>query len=494
MKPSKTLQSLFITSEAYPLIKTGGLADVAGSLPPALASLKPTRHRPGIEQRILLPGYRQVLEQLKSPRVITEITHTNHKGAIRLLESQLPGTDITLWVVDAPDCFDRDGGPYSDNSGQDWPDNAWRFTVFCQAAVVIALNQAGLDWQPDIVHCNDWQTGLVPALLSLHTARPTTIFTIHNLAYQGVYSSDTFFSLNLPQTLWHMDGLEYYGNMAFIKGGLAYADWLMTVSPTYAQEIQMPDFGFGLDGLLRHRAEQLSGIINGIDTNEWDPATDPALVKNFDIDDFADKTANKTALQKELGLPICATTPMLAFIGRLVWQKGIDVLLDALPELLQSDIQCVVLGSGDSTEEQRLSELVARFPDKLAIYIGYDEPLAHRIEAGADMFCMLSRYEPCGLNQLYSLRYGTVPIVRRTGGLADSVVDAREGARGTGFVFDHTSKQDFMATMARALERYKHRKQWQALAKRGMRRDFSWKQSARHYLDLYIKVHRQRLG
>ena len=492
MEPAKTLQSLFVTSEAYPLIKTGGLADVAGSLPRALASLKATRHHPGVEQRILLPGYRHVLEQLDDARVITEIGHTGHDGAVRLLESRLPGTDITLWVVDAPACFDRDGGPYADDNGHDWPDNAARFSVFCRAAVSIALNQADLGWQPDIVHCNDWQTGLVPALLAQHALRPTTIFTIHNLAYQGVFPADTFFDLGLPHSLWTMDGLEYYGNMAFIKGGLAYADWLTTVSPTYAHEIQEPEFGFGLDGLLRHRADQLTGVINGIDYDDWNPATDPALIQHYDIDHFADKAANKAALQKELNLPTLPNTPVLAFIGRLVWQKGVDVLLETLPQLLESDIQCIVLGSGEAEQEHQLGELVARYPDKLAVYIGYDEPLAHRIEAGADMFCMLSRYEPCGLNQLYSLRYGTVPVVRRTGGLADTVVDASAGARGTGFCFDQTLSEDFMGAMQRALARYKHAKQWQALAKRGMRRDFSWKQSARHYLDLYIKVHRQR--
>jgi len=494
MKLSKTLQSLFVTSEAYPLIKTGGLGDVAGSLPQALATLKAVRQQPAVSQRILLPGYRSVLAQFDDLKHVATIEYTGHHGTVRLLETRFPDSDIILWLVDAPQCFDRDGGPYNDSSGQDWPDNAHRFAVFSRAAVAIALNQVGLDWQPDIVHCHDWQTGLVPALLAQHAQRPATLFTIHNLAYQGVYSADTFFSLGLPPELWSMHGLEYHGNMAFIKGGLAYADWLTTVSPTYAHEIQGPEFGFGLNGLLKHRAAQLNGIINGVDYDDWNPATDPALVQNYDIEHFNDKLANKTALQKQTGLPVDPDIPVLAFIGRLVWQKGVDVLLESLPQLLRLNIQCVVLGSGEATHEQTLRQLQSRFPDKLAVTIGYNENFAHQLEAGADMFCMLSRYEPCGLNQLYSLRYGTVPIVRRTGGLADTVIDAKEGARGTGFCFDQTSQADFIDAMQRALSRYSHPKQWQSLAKRGMRRNFGWKQSARHYLDLYIKVCKRQGG
>ena len=491
MKLAKTLQSLFVTSEAHPLIKTGGLADVAGSLPQALATLKAVRQQPAVNQHILLPGYRSVLAQFDDLKHIADIEHTGHHGPVRLLETKFPDSEITLWLVDAPNCFDRDGGPYADTTGQDWPDNAVRFAVFSRAAVAIALNQLGLNWQPDIVHCHDWQTGLIPALLSLHKKRPATLFTIHNLAYQGVYSAETFFNLGLPQELWHMHGLEYHGNMAFIKGGLAYADWLTTVSPTYAHEIQGPEFGFGLNGLLRHRTEQLNGIINGVDYDDWDPATDPALIENYDAEHFEKKLLNKTALQKQSGLPIDNDIPVLAFIGRLVWQKGIDVLLESLPQLLKLNIQCIILGTGEHAHEQTLLKLQARFPDKLAITIGYDEKFAHQLEAGADMFCMLSRYEPCGLNQLYSLRYGTVPIVRRTGGLADTVIDASQGARSTGFCFNQTNKADFIDAMQRALARYNKPKQWQALAKRGMRRNFGWQQSARHYLALYIKVCRQ---
>jgi len=488
MKSSKTLQSLFVTSEAHPLIKTGGLGDVSGSLPQALATLKAVRQQAAVSQRILLPGYRSVLAQFDDLKHIANIEYTGHHGSVRLLETRFPDTDIILWLVDAPYCFDRDGGPYADDNGQDWPDNASRFSVFSRAAVAIALNQVGLSWQPDVVHCHDWQTGLIPALLSQHSPRPATIFTIHNLAYQGVFSAETFFNLGLPNELWHMHGLEYHGNMAFIKGGLAYADWLSTVSPTYAHEIQGAEFGFGLDGLLRHRAEQLNGIINGVDYDDWNPAEDPALIKNYDVDHFKNKLPNKTALQQQTGLPVDADIPVLAFIGRLVWQKGVDVLIQSLPQLLRLNIQCVILGSGERDHEQSLRELQRRFPDKLAVTIGYDEDFAHQLEAGADMFCMLSRYEPCGLNQLYSLRYGTVPIVRRTGGLADTVVDAKEGARGTGFVFDNTNQADFIDAMQRALARYSRPKQWQALAKRGMRRNYGWRQSAKHYLELYRKV------
>lgn len=482
------MKSLFVCSEAHPLIKTGGLADVAGSLPRALARLRDKQQQPVVDQRILLPAYPEVIRKLKDVRTLARVPVEGVDGDIRLLESTFPDTNIPLWLVDAPQYFDRVGGPYSDAKGQEWPDNAERFASFCRVAVGIALGKLGLPWRPDIVHCHDWHTGLIPALLSTHSQGPATLFTIHNLAYQGVFSDEMFTKLKLPAELRSVDGLEFHGNLAFIKGGLYYADWLNAVSPTYAEEIQTAEFGFGLEDLLKDRCDHLSGIINGVDYQDWDPQNDPFIKKSFSVDHFKDKLANKTALQKELGLPTSKRTPVLAFIGRLVWQKGLDVFIEAMPELLEQNLQCVVLGSGETHHEHALRGLARQYPEQLAIHIGYDEGLAHRIEAGADMFCMMSRYEPCGLNQIYSQRYGTVPIVRRTGGLADTVVDLSAGGRATGILFEHTSAESLLAAVKRALVVYADPEKWQSLARRGMRRDFGWKRSARQYLDLYNKV------
>jgi starch synthase len=303
-----------------------------------------------------------------------------------------------------------------------------------------------------------------------------------------VYSADTFFELGLPPEMWSMHGLEYHGGLSLIKGGLVYADALTTVSPTYAREICTPEFGFGLDGLLRHRADQLHGIINGIDYAVWNPQTDPYLKAHYAHDDLDGKQANKLALQTHLGLPTDANIPLLGFIGRLVWQKGVDVISAILPELLQLPIQVVILGSGEKEHERGLRELAKMYPDKLSVAIGYNEALAHQIEAGSDMFIMPSRYEPCGLNQIYSLRYGSVPIVSNTGGLADTVIDAADSRRGTGFHFEPASAPGLLAAIGRALDLYRQPKRWQSLVRRGMKKDFSWQHSARDYLDLYKRL------
>ena len=332
-RPPKKLKILFAASEAHPLIKTGGLGDVAGALPAALHDLKQ-------DVRLILPAYRAAMLGIGNLKVAS-LALQNDPYPIRLLEGKLPGSKVPAWLVDAPQYFDRAGNPYTGADGHDWPDNAARYASFARAVRAVALDQADLRWQPDVVHCNDWQTGLVPALLSLEAARPATVFTIHNLAYQGVFPAEEYQRLGLPAALWSVKGLEFYGQASYIKGGLNYADMLNTVSPTYAEEIRTPAFGCQLDGLLRERADRLTGILNGADYHEWDPATDPHLPHHYSAGALQGKAADKSALQQELGLPRAAEVPLIGFVGRLVEQKGVDLLAAILPELLQQPVQVV---------------------------------------------------------------------------------------------------------------------------------------------------------
>jgi starch synthase len=475
---------LFATSEAQPLIKTGGLGDVSGSLPPALKVL---RH----DVRMILPAYRGTLTPAGNLKVVAELDLPGNPHTVRLLQGQLPGTRVSLYLVDSPMHFDRPGGPYGGPDGSDWPDNASRFALFSRAVCAVALGQAGLDWAPQVVHCNDWQTGLVPALLAQEHNAPATLFTIHNLAYQGLFSWHTFQSLELPYELWSMHAMEFYGQFSFIKGGLTYADWLTTVSPSYAREICTPEFGYGLEGLLQHRADRLSGILNGVDYATWDPAHDPMIRHAYTADSLDEKFANKTALQRKFGLTEDATVPLVGMVGRMVEQKGIDLVIGALDLLMQHDMQLVVLGAGEKNFEDTL-KAAAQHYSALGVQVGYDEPTAHLIEAGADMFLMPSRFEPCGLNQMYSLRYGTAPVVRRTGGLGDTVVDANkhslETGTATGFVFDDANPAALYSTVLRALELYKDQSAWRKMIRTGMRQDFSWERSAKSYLALYRQI------
>jgi starch synthase len=476
------MKVLFVASEAFPLIKTGGLADVCGSLPVALKAL-------GVDVRVLLPAYRNAVACAGKLKPVARLRVPDVDGEIGLHEGRLPGTPVKVWLIDHPPFYDRPGNPYLDPTGHPWADNAERFALLNRVACELALGRSTLKWRPDIVHCHDWQAGLVPALLSRDPKRPTTIFTIHNLAYQGLFSYGTFIALDLPRPLWSFDALEFHGNLSFIKGGLVFADRLTTVSPTYANEIRSSAFGHGLDGLLRHRADRLIGILNGIDTKLWNPARDPYLAARYSVRRLKDKRPNKRALQEEFGLPSDDDGVLVGMVGRMVHQKGIDQVIAALPVLMRENIQLVVLGTGEAQFERVLREAAARYSGRMKVLIGYDEPLAHRIEAGADIFLMPSRFEPCGLNQLYSLRYGTVPIVRRVGGLADTVVDATRDAlhdgTATGIVFDGEDIEDLVAAVRRALALYAKPRTWRRLMQNGMRQDFSWKHSAGQYLTLY---------
>lgn len=483
--PGKSMSKiLFVSSEAHPLIKTGGLGDVSGSLPAALKRLHQS-------VRLLLPAYRQVVARAGRVKTVAELSIPGTTTPVRILEGVLPETRVKLWMVDAPDCFDRAGGPYQGPDGKDWPDNARRFAVFCRAAVELALNRASTGWHPDVVHCNDWQTGLVPALLSRETSRPKTVFTVHNLAYQGLFSWETFASLQLPHELWHMEAMEFYGQFSFIKGGIAFADWITTVSPTYADEVLQKELGCGLEGLLNHRANRFLGILNGADYDIWNSASDRYIPKTYTAQSFSQKAVNKNALQERFHLPKGDRIPLLGFVGRMVEQKGMDMILEAIPPLAEKGVQMAILGSGDGQYERLLGQLAKRHPAQVGVYVGYDEERAHLVEAGADIFLMPSRFEPCGLNQLYSLRYGTVPVVRRTGGLADTVVDASVKAlaegTATGFTFESATTEALLETVGRALDLYSRPKAWQQLALNGMSQDFSWDTSARRYIDIYAR-------
>jgi len=478
---------LYISSEAFPLVKTGGLGDVAGSLPAAL--LKQSQ-----DVRLLLPAYPEVLNKITRSKVLASSSYYNQP--VEIIETRLPGSKVVVWLIDCPTIFNRSGGPYTDEHGQPWDDNALRFAIFCHAAVDISLNKLQLDWQPDVVHCNDWQSGLVPALLSLQTKRPATVFTIHNLAYQGMFDQQTFTDLHLPAELWHMNGLEYYNQLSFIKGGLAYADKISTVSPTYAIEILQPEFGYGLDGLLKNRSEDLSGILNGIDESYWNPGTDNYLKQKYNRRSLDKKSLNKTELQKELNLPVDKSMSMMGMVSRLVEQKGLDIILQTLEALLSIPVQLVILGTGETHYEILLLEWAQKHPDKLKVIIGYDESLAHQIEAASDIYMMPSTFEPCGLNQLYSLRYGTLPIVTQVGGLADTVTDANkeniENKTANGFVLTKKSPTDFLDTAKRALDLYRKPELWRQLQITAMSSDFSWQTSAEHYISLYQQAMKGR--
>ena len=477
------MKILFSSSEATPLIKTGGLADVAGSLPAALRSQD---H----DCRLILPAYPMTITRSHNLRTVAKLDLPGSREPVRLLQATAGEQAVPVYLVDAPEFFERPGNPYLALDGTPWDDNAERFGFFCRAVVELAMNRCGLDWKPDLVHNNDWQTGLVAPLLGGFSDRPATVFTIHNLAYQGVFDRKTFERLQLPAALWTLNGLEFYGQFSFIKGGIAYSDQVNTVSPTYADETRTPEFGSGLDGLLTHRKDQYRGILNGIDFDSWNPQTDPHIVKPYSVERFADKLDNKLALQREFGLPENPHIQLFGYIGRLVDQKGVDLILQVLPGIMDAGAQIVFLGSGNQDLERVLDKLSTKYHSRVGVYIGYDEGLSHRIEAGCDCFLMPSRFEPCGLNQMYSLRYGTVPIVHNTGGLADTVVNVNsttlaEGTA-TGFVFDEPNADSLWRAVERAMDFY-HRPDvtWEILATTGMRQDFSWKTSAKHYLELY---------
>lgn len=473
------LQVLSVAAEAYPLIKTGGLGDVVGALPRAL-------QREGCELTTLLPGYPPVLNALRE----TIVVHTYDAlfGApARVLAGKAEG--LALFVLDAPHLYERGGNPYLAPDGLDWPDNAQRFAALGRAAADLGRGALG-SYTADIVHAHDWQAALAVAYLHYDDGRrPATVLTVHNLAFQGKFPKELLSDLGLPPHSFSADGVEYYGHIGFLKAGLALADRITTVSPTYATEIRSHEHGMGLDGLLRHRAGVLSGILNGIDTDVWNPATDQFLPATFDSRRLRRRAANRVTLQHNLGLADDPDALLIGVVSRLTWQKGMDLLPALLPKLLDVGGQLVLLGAGDLAIEQQLTTASAEAPDRLSVTIGYHEMLAHQIQASVDVLLVPSRFEPCGLTQLCALRYGAVPLVSRVGGLADTVIDANEMAlaaeTGTGIVFAPDSPEALHLAVERAVALRRDAHLWQQMQRRGMKTDVSWGRPAQQYAALY---------
>ncbi|MCG8508342.1 MAG: glycogen synthase GlgA [Rhodospirillales bacterium] len=476
------MKLLFTVSEMYPVVKTGGLGDVAGALPLALSRL-------GADVRVLLPAYRSVLQQVESREDFQSFGDPLGAGEVSLSQARVAGMEMPVWLVDCPELFDRPGGPYLDESGQDWPDNHLRYATLCRAAAMICDAGTLLGWQPDVLHAHDWQAGLAPAYLALRGGRrPASVFSIHNMAFAGIFPAETLEQVGLPPDCLSIYGVEYHQKLSFLKAGIRYADRLTTVSPTHAREIMIPEFGFGFEGILASRRRDLLGILNGIDDQIWNPRTDHLIAECYDARSLSKKAANKKALQKRYGLPRKPEAPLLGVVSRFTSQKGIDLVVETLPDIVKLGGQLVVLGSGEAELEKRLSAAAKSHSKQVAVTVGYDEDLSHLIQAGCDLFLVPSRFEPCGLTQMYALRYGTLPIVRRTGGLADTVVDAGDPDGGTGFVFDEASAASLRHALTRAFQTYKRPALWRDLQRRAMRADFSWKTAAKEYLSLYREL------
>ncbi len=487
------MKVLFVASEAYPLIKTGGLADVAGTLPIALK-------KSDIDVRLLLPNYSIpgtttdsfISSQLHNLNTVCTLGNPFGFGEITLLAGNTDdGLDI--WLLDCPELYsspnDIKSGPYLDSSGRDHDNNHQRFAVLSWAGATLGLHGKLLGWQADLVHAHDWQAGLIPAYFKTWQQRcPPVVFTIHNLMYSGVFKGEKYAELGLSSELYNVDGLEYYRDFSTLKAALQYADAITTVSPTYAEEIQTTEFGCGLEGLLQKHKHKLSGILNGVDYTIWNPESDRAIAKNYSARNTGAKNDNRSALLKHNNLPLQNDAPVFGIVSRLTSQKGLDLVIDALPSILERGAQLVVLGSGDKALEAQYLELAQRHPQQIAVTIGYDENYSHLLQAGCDSLLIPSRFEPCGLTQLYALKYGTLPLVRHTGGLADSVSEGMDGKLQTGFVFGNANAEELAAAMHRAADVYSDKKQWQQLQSNAMKMDFSWDNAAEDYIALYHEV------
>jgi starch synthase len=487
------VRALFAVSEVAPWVKTGGLGDVAAALPGALMTA-------GCDVRVLVPAYPAMMKACGERRALARIDSPGGRFPASTLWEAVLADGLTLWLLESPECFSREGNPYLDAQGHEWSDNPLRFGLLSRVAALLSAPGSPVDWRADVLHCNDWQSALAPAYLRyLHGDEgAASIVTIHNLAFQGIFDAVECAPLGLPERAFALDGVEFHGKLSFLKGGLQCCDLITTVSPTYASEILGPDYGCGLEGLLRFRADRVSGILNGIDTEVWDAARDPALASNYDVRSLGAKAANKLALQKELGLAPDPHRMLFGVVSRLTGQKGLDLLLEIGEALCEEGAQIALLGSGDRAMERGWRDLAAHRPDSCAAVIGFDETLAHRIEGGADAFVMPSRFEPCGLNQMYSLRYGTPPVVRRTGGLADTVIDAtpqnlRDGSA-NGFVFDEASALALHGALRRAIAAFGDPPAWRAIQRAGMRTDFSWSGAAARYLEAYRTAMRLRVA
>jgi len=479
------MRVLHVASEIYPLVKTGGLADVVGALPAALAGA-------GADVRLLLPGLPRILAALTDAQTVFHCGPAFGAARVTLRRGRLTPSNLAAYVIDAPYLYARAGNPYLAADGKEWPDNHRRFGLLGWIGAHLAAGEIDPYWVPQVLHAHDWHAGLAPAYLAAHPV-PTaaTVFTVHNLAFQGLFPLQTRAELDVSPAQLTYEGMEFHGQLSFLKAGLAFADRITTVSPTYAQEIRTAEHGCGLDGLLRMRAARLSGILNGVDTAVWNPATDPGIAQRYDAARLAGKAACKRALQAELGLPQ-RDVPLFALVSRLTHQKGIDLVLDALPELARHNAQFALLGSGEPALEAALARAVSEYPAQVAVRLGFDEALSHRLIAGADVILVPSRFEPCGLTQLYGLRYGTLPLVRRCGGLADTVVDANDANRAagvaTGFVFEQATGEELAAAIRRVVALYRDSAAWTRVMEQAMAQDVSWQKAAALYLALYREL------
>jgi len=484
-------QLAFVAPEVVPFAKTGGLADVAGALPPALA-------KSGNTVKVFMPLYSAVDITKHAPELLKtniDVIVADRQETFDLYRVLDTDSGCEFYFIKMDKYFERVGLYVSSETGQDWEDNDERFIAFSRATLKAIKT---IEFKPDIIHCNDWQSGLIPAYLkcseygSGYFEKTRTIFTIHNIAYQGLFPEEMFKKLGLDEKYWQpLSGFEYYGKISFLKAGIFYADILTTVSERYAQEIQLSnEYGYGLEGLLRDRTDTLFGVVNGIDYSIWNPATDTLIAGNYRPEKPENKKKNKNALRRANKLPMVRKDiPVIGMISRLCDQKGFDLFAEVAEQIFELDIQVVILGTGDEKYETLLKDLAGKYPKHLAVNLKFDNTLAHLIEAGSDMFLMPSRYEPCGLNQLYSLKYGTVPIVRETGGLADTIENCNPAkGTGTGFVFKNYDSNELLNTIRFAVEVYKNKKVWAKLMQNGMLKDFSWDKSAEKYMGLYDKA------
>jgi starch synthase len=485
------LRVLQVAAEIFPWVKTGGLGDVIAALPAALARVR------GVDVRLLLPGYPPLLDALESGRVVARLGSTFGAATVELRRGKLPGLDVPVYLIDSPYLYERPGNPYLTAERADWPDNPRRFGLLGWAAAHLGCGDVDRDWRADIVHAHDWHAALACAHLALHPGpRPASVYTVHNLAFVGEFDPVQLADLQLPRSAFAPEGLEFHGRGSFMKAGLYYADQLTTVSPTYAREIQTSAFGCGFEGLLSRRASALAGILNGVDNEVWNPATDPHLDSRYTADDLSGKAVVKAKLQAALGLRVDPQALLVGVVTRLAYQKGVDLLVQAMRTLAAEGVQLALLGSGDPALERQLAQLATALPHSVSISFGYDDALSHRIIAGADVVAVPSRYEPCGLTQLYGLRYGSLPLVHAVGGLADTVVDATEANleadRATGFAFVNASEVALHATLHRAQRLFADTPRWQRVMRRAMAQDFSWDEAAARYVDLFAALIERR--
>lgn len=481
------MKILQVGAEVFPLVKTGGLADVLGALPQALAG-------EGADVRLLVPGFAPIVDAVLHQQTVCECGPGFGAARITLRRGQMPQSRLPVYVIDAPLLYQRPGGPYQSPSGSEWPDNAQRFALLGWVGAHLASGELDPAWRPDVLHAHDWHAAMSCAYVAAHPpVCVATVFTVHNLAYQGLFPREDFHLLGLASGFMSPSGLEFHQQLSFMKAGLNFAQRVTTVSPTYAREMATHEFGFGLDGVIRGRgADVVVGVLNGVDATVWDPAVDAGLAARYSDDQLAGKQRCKAALQAELGLACDPAAPLFGIVSRLTSQKGLDLVLGALPGILRRGGQLALQGSGDAWLENAFLDAAREHPQSVGVRIAYDETLAHRVIAGADAILVPSRFEPCGLTQLYGLRYGSLPVVHRVGGLADTVVDASDDAvradRATGFSFDADTPVALDGAIQRAITAFGHTERWLGLMKRAMAQEFSWPRAAASYMALYREL------